>query len=55
MASLTACTKAGSQLKSGKPWPRLTAPLELAKADMTVKMVVPTFGSFDSIVGVCMV
>ena len=27
-----------------KPWPRLTAPHSVARADMTVKMVVPTAG-----------
>ena len=29
--------------------PRLTAPFSVANADMTVKMVVPTFGSLVSI------
>src|SRR6218665_3986816 len=45
MASVTVSSKAGSQAKSGKPWPRLTASCSAAKADMTVKMVVPTCGS----------
>src|SRR5690606_5857324 len=31
--------------KSGKPWPRLTAPCSCASCDITVKMVVPTFGN----------
>src|SRR5512133_138731 len=44
IASATASTGAGSQGKSGKPWPRLTAPFSVANADMTVKMVVPTSG-----------
>jgi hypothetical protein len=34
--------------KSGKPWPRLTAPCSAASCDITVKMVVPTFGSLVS-------
>ena len=34
--------------KSGKPCPRLTAPTSCASADMVVKMVVPTCGSFES-------
>src|SRR5574344_2714155 len=45
MASVTACSSCGSQPKSGKPWPRLTAWCSCARADMTVKMVVPTWGS----------
>src|SRR5687767_8047036 len=52
MASVTAWTKRGSQSKSGKPWPRLTAPFSMASADMTVKMVVPTAGSFVCRTGV---
>jgi hypothetical protein len=44
MARLTLSIKAGSQPKSGKPWPRLTALCSAASADMTVKMVVPTWG-----------
>ena len=31
--------------KSGKPWPRLTALCSIASCDITVKIVVPTFGS----------
>ena len=54
MASVTACGSAVSQAKSGKPWPKLTAPVSLAKADMTVKMVVPTLGSRDVKVIGCM-
>jgi hypothetical protein len=41
---VTASSSAGSQSKSGKPWPRLTAWCSAARADMTVKMVVPTLG-----------
>src|ERR1035437_6554489 len=52
MALLTTSTKCGSQLKSGKPWPRLTAFFSLASADMTVKMVVPILGSLDWMAGV---
>src|SRR5687768_694164 len=33
--------------KSGKPWPRFTALVSVARPLITVKMVVPTFGSFD--------
>src|SRR5438105_2735072 len=45
IAVATASTSAGSQSKSGKPWPRLIAPVRAASADITVKMVVPTLGS----------
>ena len=45
IAVVTWLTSAGSQLKSGKPWPRLTALCSVANADMTVKIVVPTAGS----------
>ena len=45
IASVTACTSSGSHSKSGKPWPRFTAPCSVASADMTVKMVVPTAGN----------
>src|SRR5664279_6479617 len=44
IAASTASTSFGSQSKSGKPWPRLTAPRSSASADITVKIVVPTFG-----------
>ncbi len=44
MASCTAWINVGSQSKSGKPWPKLTAPCLAANADITVKMVVPTAG-----------
>ncbi|MNL67395.1 hypothetical protein D3C87_1919750 [compost metagenome] len=44
MAPATASTIFGSQSKSGKPWPRLTAFFSMARADITVKMVVPTAG-----------
>jgi hypothetical protein len=37
-----------SALKSGKPCDRLIAPQSAASFDMTVKMVVPTRGSFES-------
>ncbi len=52
MASLTQATSLGSQSKSGKPWPRLTAFFSVAKADMTVKMVVPILGNLVSRCGV---
>src|SRR5688572_16688570 len=44
MALSTASMSLGSQSKSGKPWPRFTAPRSCASADITVKMVVPTWG-----------
>ena len=55
MARVTPSSRAGSQPKSGKPWPRLTAWCSVAKADMTVKMVVPTCGrrlGKDGVLGV---
>src|SRR5437899_6077772 len=52
MASVTAWMRRGSQSKSGKPWPRFTAPFSAASADITVKMVVPTAGNLVSIAGV---
>ena len=42
IAASTASSSFGSQSKSGKPWPRLTAPCSCASADITVKIVVPT-------------
>src|SRR5512133_2835768 len=45
IASVTDRTSCGSHSKSGKPWPRFTAPCSVASADMTVKMVVPTAGN----------
>src|SRR4051812_43399689 len=45
IASLTASSSRGSQSKSGKPWPRLTALLSAASADITVKIVVPMDGN----------
>src|SRR3954465_11769954 len=45
IASLTASTSFGSHSKSGNPCPRFTAPVSVASADMTVKIVVPTEGS----------
>src|SRR5664279_4772408 len=45
IASVTARTSSGSHSKSGKPWPRFTAPCSVASADMKVKMVVPTAGN----------
>src|SRR6478609_380360 len=52
IASLTAVTSFGSHSKSGNPWPRLTAPVSAASADMTVKIVVPTEGSLVVTAGV---
>jgi hypothetical protein len=37
-----------SAWKSGKPCERLIAPQSAASFDITVKMVVPTWGSFES-------
>src|SRR3982074_201893 len=48
IAVATASTSDGSQSKSGKPWPRFTAPFSAAIADITVKIVVPTWGSLDA-------
>src|SRR5919107_1103687 len=47
MCRATASTSAGSQSKSGNPCDRLIAPRSVASFDMTVKMVVPTLGSFE--------
>src|SRR5215831_12537408 len=47
MCLATASTSAGSQSKSGKPCDKLIAPRSAASFDMTVKIVVPTLGSFD--------
>ena len=44
-ASASRACRRSSQLKSGNPWPRLTAPCLMARCDITVKMVVPTRGS----------
>ena len=52
MAAVTSSSSFGSQLKSGKPWPRLTAFFSAARVDMTVKMVVPTEGSLVPTSGV---
>src|SRR5450755_4176957 len=52
IAASTASTSFGSQSKSGKPWPRLTAPCSRASADITVKIVVPTVGNRLSTTGV---
>src|SRR5450759_2644400 len=52
MAAVTPSTSLGSQSKSGKPWPRLTAFFSAARADMTLKMVVPTLGNLDCRFGV---
>ena len=54
MASDTIAGSAGSQSKSGKPWPRLTAPCSAASADIRVKTVVPTAGSLVRRTGVVM-
>src|SRR5690242_17018239 len=55
MAASTASSRRGSQEKSGKPWPRLTAPCSPASADMRVNTVVPTAGRRDCRTGVVMV
>src|SRR3954452_221630 len=47
MCRATASTSAGSQSKSGNPCDKLIAPRSAASLDMTVKIVVPTLGSFD--------
>src|SRR6185436_9145767 len=47
MYRATASTSAGSQSKSGNPCDRLIAPRSAASFDITVKIVVPTLGSFD--------
>src|SRR3989344_2466228 len=52
MAAVTAVTSSGAHSKSGKPWPRLTALCSVARADITVKMVVPTWGSLLGKAGV---
>src|SRR3990167_4900505 len=52
MAAVTAFTSSGAHSKSGKPWPRLTALCSVARADITVKMVVPTWGSLLGKAGV---
>jgi hypothetical protein len=51
IAAVTASSSFGSQSKSGKPWPRLTAPFSAASADMTVKMVVPMAGNLVPMAG----
>src|SRR5690606_33311391 len=45
IARSSASTRRAGTSKSGKPWPRLTAPCSAASCDITVKMVVPTLGS----------
>src|SRR5688500_4233595 len=45
IARSSASTSRSGTGKSGKPWPRFTAWCSIASCDMTVKMVVPTFGS----------
>src|SRR5690554_2529742 len=47
MAWSSAATSSAGTGKSGKPCPRFTAPCSCASCDITVKMVVPTFGSLD--------
>ena len=51
IARSSASTRRPGTGKSGKPWPRLTAPCSAASCDITVKMVVPTFGNLLS--GTC--
>jgi hypothetical protein len=48
IARQVASKSAGSAWKSGKPCDRLIAPQSAASFDMTVKMVVPTQGSLES-------
>jgi hypothetical protein len=50
MAFSISATRTGCGLKSGKPCDRLIALCSFAKADMVVKMVVPTVGSFEFMV-----
>src|SRR5438105_2519058 len=52
MALVRGPSAAAMRSKSGKPCPRLTAPVSVAKADITVKMVVPTAGSLVRTAGV---
>src|ERR1043166_7728455 len=47
MYSFTSAIRSGEQLKSGKPCARLIAPCSWASALITLKIVVPTLGSFD--------
>src|SRR5690606_10753939 len=50
MAWSSAATSAAGTGKSGKPCPRFTAPCSCASCDITLKMVVPTFGTWDWII-----
>src|SRR5690606_41230439 len=45
MARSSSSTSRRGTGKAGKPWRRLTAPCSAASCDITVKMVVPTFGN----------
>jgi hypothetical protein len=47
----TRAISSGEVLKSGNPCERLIAPTSVAKADITVKIVVPVWGSLE-IIGV---
>jgi hypothetical protein len=56
IAEFTASTRRASQSKSGKPCPRLIAPCSAASADITLKIVVPTWGRrLASVSGVAVV
>src|SRR6476646_3067073 len=50
MCRAIASTSAGSQSKSGNPCDRLIASRSAASFDITVKIVVPTDGSFEVMV-----
>jgi hypothetical protein len=41
MAATAASSTSGGPSVSGKPWPRLTAPVRVASADISAKIVVP--------------
>src|SRR5215218_10193782 len=41
MASIAACAISAGPSVSGKPWPRLMAPVRAASADISAKIVVP--------------
>jgi hypothetical protein len=45
---VSSARSSGAQSKSGNPWDRLIALCSAASRDITVKMVVPTLGSLES-------